>query len=65
LAGALVAVVVTNNWGWSVMLLLLLFIGPKHPPTADDSMPLGTGRTILGWLTLGFIFIGFTPHPFL
>jgi membrane-associated protease RseP (regulator of RpoE activity) len=65
LVGALVAVVVTNNWGWSVMLLLLMFIGPKHPPTADDSVPLGRGRTILGWLTLGFMFIGFTPHPFL
>ena len=64
LVGALVAMMVTNNWEWSLMLLLLFFIGPNHPPTADDSMPLGRGRTILGWLTLGFIFIGFTPHPF-
>jgi membrane-associated protease RseP (regulator of RpoE activity) len=64
LVGALVAIMVTNNWEWSLMLLLLFFMGPNHPPTADDNMPLGTGRTILGWLTLGFIFIGFTPHPF-
>jgi len=38
--------------------------GPKHPPTADDSVPLGTARTILGWLTLGFVVLGFTPQPF-
>jgi len=65
LIGALVAMVVTNNWNWLLMVLLLLLIGPNHPPTANDSVPLGTGRTILGWLTLCFIFIGFTPHPFL
>jgi len=64
LIGAFVAMMVTNNWNWSLMLLLLIFIGPNHPPTADDNMPLGRGRTILGWLTLCFIFIGFTPHPF-
>ena len=65
LIGALVGMMVTNNWSWLLMLLLLFFIGPNHPPTADDSLPLGRGRTILGWLTLCFMFIGFTPHPFL
>ncbi len=65
LLGALVAVVVTGNWGWSLMLMLLLYMGPNHPPTANDDMPLGTGRVILGWLTLLFIIIGFTPQPFL
>jgi membrane-associated protease RseP (regulator of RpoE activity) len=64
LGSAVLGVVITGNWGWTVMLMLLLFIGPNHPPTADDSVPLGTGRTILGWLTLCFIFIGFTPQPF-
>jgi membrane-associated protease RseP (regulator of RpoE activity) len=65
LIGALVGMMITNNWGWLLMILLLIFIGPNHPPTADDSLPLGRGRTILGWLTLCFMFIGFTPHPFL
>jgi membrane-associated protease RseP (regulator of RpoE activity) len=64
LLGAVVAVIFTSTYEWSLMLMLLLWIGPKHPPTADDSAPLGTGRTILGWLTLMFIFIGFTPQPF-
>ena len=50
---------------WTLMLLLLTFlIGPIHPPTADDDEPLGAGRKILGWLTLAFIVIGFTPTPF-
>ncbi len=43
--------------------MLLLIMGPKHPPTADDSVPLGLFRVILGWLTLAFILIGFTPKP--
>jgi hypothetical protein len=45
---------------WALMLFLLFLMGPIHPPTADDEEPLGTGRIILGWLTLAFIFIGFT-----
>lgn len=59
---------VAFNWrelmGWMLMLFLLMMMGPRHPPTADDSEPLGTGRTVLGWLTLAFIIIGFTPTPF-
>ena len=64
LFAAVAAVAVFGYWGWSLMLLLLLLIGPKHPPTADDSVPLGTGRIILGWLTLLFVIVGFTPQPF-
>jgi membrane-associated protease RseP (regulator of RpoE activity) len=48
---------------WALMLFLLFLMGPIHPPTADDEEPLGTGRIILGWLTLAFIFIGFTSMP--
>lgn len=64
LLAAMVAVVVTGNLGWIVMLLLLAIMGPKHPPTADDNAPLGIWRILLGWLTLAFIVIGFTPTPF-
>ena len=55
------------NWkdlnNWTLMLILLFFMGPIHPPTADDDEPLGFFRYLLGWLTLAFIFIGFTPVP--
>ncbi len=50
-------------WQWTVMLLLLLLIGPIHPPTANDEEPLGAVRIVLGWLTLAFILVGFTPVP--
>ena len=62
---AVVAVAAFGYWGWLVMLTLLYMMGPKHPPTADDTVPLGVGRTILGWLTLAFVVLGFTPQPFL
>jgi membrane-associated protease RseP (regulator of RpoE activity) len=65
LAGAFAGVILTRRYEWSLMLMLLLFIGPSHPPTANDEMPLGTGRIILGWLTLAFVLIGFTPRPFI
>jgi len=48
---------------WTVMLVLLFMMGPIHPPTADDDEPLGIVRIILGWLTLAFILVGFTPIP--
>jgi len=46
-----------------VLLLLLIMMGPKHPPTADDTMPLSTGRHLLGWLTLTFLAVGLTLNP--
>jgi membrane-associated protease RseP (regulator of RpoE activity) len=61
---AIVAVVVWGYWGWTLMILLLMLMGPVHPPTADDYMPLGRSRSILGWITLLFVPLGFTPVPF-
>lgn len=63
LAAAVVGSVVFHLTGWSVMLLLLILMGPKHPPTGDDNIPLGSGRILLGWLALAFLPLGFTPDP--
>ena len=63
LFAAFAAVIIGGRYEWSLMLLLLVMIGPSHPPTADDTVPLGTGRIILGWLTLAFVIVGFTPTP--
>ena len=58
---------VVSNWetlgSWTLMLILLLIMGPVHPPTADDDEPFGIVRIVLGWLTLAFIILGFTPTP--
>ena len=64
LGTAIVAVVLTQNYQWLLMLFLLVIIGPNHPPTGNDDMPLGTGRIVLGCLTLMFVIVGFTPTPF-
>jgi membrane-associated protease RseP (regulator of RpoE activity) len=65
LLSAIVLVVVNfETYGsWTLMLVLLLMMGPVHPPTADDSEPLGAVRIVLGWLALAFIVVGFTPTP--
>lgn len=48
---------------YSMMLLLLLLTGIEHPPTANDRVPLGKGRTLLGWATMLLFFLCFTPFP--
>lgn len=53
----------TGNWSYSVVVVLLLVMGARHPPTRDDSVPLGGFRVVLGWLTLAFVLLGFTPNP--
>ncbi len=65
LLAAVIAVIIGGYWGWTLMILLLMFIGPVHPPTANDYVPLGTTRIVLGWLSLLFVIIGFTPTPFI
>jgi Zn-dependent protease len=52
-----------QDFSFSLLLLLLMMTGPRHPPTANDNEPLGLPRHILGWLTLSFLIIGFTPSP--
>ena len=48
---------------FSVLLVLLVLMGPRHPPTSDDTMPLGTVRHALGWFTLTFVGLGLTLNP--
>jgi membrane-associated protease RseP (regulator of RpoE activity) len=64
LAAATVAVLVFGYWGWTLMIVLLMLTGPAHPATANDNIPLGTARTLLGWASLLFVPLGFTPVPF-
>lgn len=53
------------TWGyywWTPMLVLLAVIGPTHPPTRGDHLPLGWWRTVLGWSMLAFVIVGFAPN---
>ena len=44
------------------MLGLITVLGTRHPPTADDSVPLGGWRYVLGLATLAFLFVSFMPR---
>ncbi len=56
-------VLLYRQWQWSLMVILLMIFGINHPPTCNDEIELGKFRKILGWLTLAFVLIGFTPNP--
>jgi len=61
---AITASIALWRWQWWLMLGLIAYLGTRHPPTTDDSVPLGRGRYVLGIVTLAFLFLGFTPVPF-
>jgi Zn-dependent protease len=63
LAAAVGFMILTGEVTYGLMLVLLAFSGPRHPPTANDRVSLGAARIVLGWLTLAFVIIGFTPVP--
>ena len=63
LFAAMAFMFLTGQVAYALMVVLLFMSGPRHPPTANDNVPLGAGRLALGWLTLAFVIIGFTPVP--
>jgi hypothetical protein len=56
---------VSASWiAWTVMLVLMLvLVGPHHPPTLDDHTPISTGRLWLALFALVMLAICFTPAP--
>ncbi|RLA98860.1 MAG: site-2 protease family protein [Deltaproteobacteria bacterium] len=52
------------NFGWLLLVVLLLFIGYRHPPPLDDFTPLDGKRRFVGAITLAIFFLSFTPVPF-
>jgi hypothetical protein len=60
---AAAAMIYYGIYSYVLLLILVTLVGPRHPPTSNDSMPLGWGRHVLGWLTLSFLLIGFTFQP--
>ena len=53
----------TGMFSYVLLLILLTLTGPSHPPTADDTVPIGWLRIVVGWSTLAFLLIGFTLQP--
>jgi len=45
-----------------LMLVLVLMLGIDHPPTSDDSVPIGWFRTALGYASLSIPLLCFPPQ---
>lgn len=63
LALAIGYMIYQQNHTYALLVILLFMMGPFHPPTGNDGAPLGWPRILLGWITLSFIIVGFTPDP--
>ena len=50
-------------FGWFLLVVVLTLIR-RHPPTVDDTMPLDTKRKVLGLFALVIFVLAFTPVPF-
>jgi membrane-associated protease RseP (regulator of RpoE activity) len=52
LVAAIVLMLYYDNYFWILVLLLAIFLGTDHPPTADDGCRLGWFRYVIGWASL-------------
>ena len=50
--------------GWTLMIVLVLLFGFRHPPPLDDVTPLDLRRKILGGVVFSLFILSFTPVPF-
>lgn len=64
LLAAIAYVVITEAYVWSLMLVLVTFIGTDHPPTSNDGVPLGLARRWVGYASLAIPILCFAPRPF-
>lgn len=55
-------IVITQTYAWIIMLGLIVFMGIDHPPTRNDSAPLGPFRLALGFLSLAIPILCFPPQ---
>ena len=61
LIAAILFVVFGEHYNWIVMLIVVILLGVDHPPTRDDTVPLGLPRQIFGFVSLAIPVLCFTP----
>ena len=56
---------VSSSWiAWTVLLIVMLVtIGPRHPRTLDEEIPLDRGRLLLAAIAMVMLIVCFTPAP--
>jgi membrane-associated protease RseP (regulator of RpoE activity) len=59
---AILFVVLGDAMLWAPMLILVILMGTDHPRTANDNVPLSTGRRILGGISLLIPLLCFPPY---
>ena len=52
LVAAILYILAAEQYKWVLMLVLVILMGADHPPTADDTHPLGWFRRTIGYLSL-------------
>jgi membrane-associated protease RseP (regulator of RpoE activity) len=52
LVASILFILVTEEYNWVLMVVLVTLIGVDHPPTADDQARLGWPRRLVGWASL-------------
>jgi len=50
--------------GWFIWAFLAGIWGLGHPPVVDPHVPLGRGRTAIGWIAFAVFVLTFAPVPF-
>lgn len=63
-AAIVIYMIVSRSFFFSLMLVLIYLMGLKHPPSSDDSRPLGWFRVILGLATLTLPVLCIPATPF-
>jgi membrane-associated protease RseP (regulator of RpoE activity) len=58
-----VYIVISRDYGWSLMYILALLMRPDHPATHDDSEPIGWPRWVFGFVSLFIPVICLAPLP--
>jgi len=61
LIAAILFVLVTEQYSWVIMIVVVTLLGADHPPTADDHCKLGRTRGVIGWLSLAIPILCFPP----
>jgi len=58
-------VFVSTSWlVWSILVILMLVLmGPHHPPTLNDDVPMDRGRLLIAAFGLFMLIVCFTPAP--
>lgn len=61
--GILAGITLATQMQYLLLLTILFFMGIRHPPTLDDSSPLGSRRRKLAVVLLLVFVLCFTPDP--